>query len=126
VPIPWEQNGPSLGFGPGRPWLPQPEAWSELSVEAQQGVAGSTLELYRAALRLRRELLRGETMEWLTSPARTLVFRRDTPDGASVVCVVNLGATPVPLPAYDEVLLTSAPLDGDGLPPDTAAWVRVS
>jgi alpha-glucosidase len=43
-----------------------------------------------------------------------------------VVCVVNLGATPVPLPAYDEVLLTSAPLDGDGLPPDTAAWVRVS
>jgi alpha-glucosidase len=126
VPIPWEKGGPSLGFGPGRPWLPQPEAWSELSVEAQQGVAGSTLELYRAALRLRRELLRGETMEWLTSPARTLVFRRDTPDGASVVCVVNLGATPVPLPAYDEVLLTSAPLDSDGLPPDTAAWVRVS
>src|SRR3712207_8865256 len=38
------------------PWLPMPASFGELSAEAQDGVEGSTLELYRAALRLRREL----------------------------------------------------------------------
>ena len=51
VPIPWAKDGPSLGFGDGDPWLPQPASWSDLSVEAQVGVEGSTLELYRSALR---------------------------------------------------------------------------
>ena len=54
VPIPWTRTGPSLGFGTGGPWLPQPDSWTDLSVEAQQGVAGSVLELYRTALALRR------------------------------------------------------------------------
>ena len=40
VPIPWTRSGPSLGFGSGAPWLPQPPSWSELSVEAQQGGRG--------------------------------------------------------------------------------------
>jgi hypothetical protein len=35
----------------------------------------------------------------------------------------HLGAAPVPLPAHREVLLTSGPLTGGGLPPDTAAWL---
>ena len=48
VPIPWTREGPSLGFGSGPPWLPPPSSWSELSVEAQDGVDGSTLELYRS------------------------------------------------------------------------------
>ena len=29
VPIPWTRQGPSLGFGGGPPWLPQPTSWSE-------------------------------------------------------------------------------------------------
>ena len=41
-------------------------------------------------------------------------------------CVVNLGSEPVDLPAYDEVLLASQPLDGDRLPGDAAAWLRLS
>ena len=40
VPIPWTSDGPSLGFGTGAPWLPQPADWAELSVEAEQGVGG--------------------------------------------------------------------------------------
>jgi alpha-glucosidase len=125
VPIPWEKDGPSLGFGPGRPWLPQPESWSALSVGAQDRDPGSTLELYRTALRLRRELLPGEEMQWLESPAGSLAFRRPSPGGA-VVCVVNVRADAVALPAHDEVLLTSVPLTGDALPADAAAWLRVS
>ena len=52
VPIPWTADGPSLGFGPGgTPWLPQPESYRALAVDQQVGVPGSTLQLYRAALR---------------------------------------------------------------------------
>lgn len=47
VPMPWTHDGPSLGFGPGdHPWLPQPEAYAGLAVDQQDGVEGSTLELY--------------------------------------------------------------------------------
>jgi len=125
VPVPWEPAGPSLGFGSGRPWLPQPSDWADLSVQAQQGADGSTLELYRSALRLRRELLAGGELEWLDSPAGSLVFRRRTPAGA-VVCAVNLDAQAIDLPTYDRVLLSSVPLDGghpQRLPGDVAVWL---
>jgi alpha-glucosidase len=123
VPVPWKTDGPSLGFGSGSPWLPQPPGWADLSVQAQQGVDGSTLELYRAAVRLRRELRGGGVLEWLDSPADSLVFRRRTRHG-QVLCAVNLGTEPVDLPTYERVLLSSVPLDGDGrLPGNAAAWL---
>ena len=130
VPIPWTRTGPSYGFGDGDPWLPQPASWSDLSVEAQAGVDGSVLELYRSALRLRRgEAAFGDgALRWLESPPDVLLFERTGGEGsdAPVVCAVNIGADAVPLPAYDEVLLTSAPLTSDGeLPADTSVWLRV-
>jgi alpha-glucosidase len=126
VPIPWSTDGPSLGFGAGDPWLPQPKTWSDLSVEAQDGVDGSTLELYRSALGHRRAntALGDGSLRWLDGPQDALFFERA--DGESrLVCAVNLGSDPVPLPSYDEVLLASGPLDRDGrLPSDTAVWLR--
>ena len=74
VPVPWTTDGPSLGFGPGEPWLPQPSAWSAISVQAQSGVAGSTLGLYREALAFRRSNLLGFDLEWLDSPAGSLAL----------------------------------------------------
>jgi alpha-glucosidase len=128
VPIPWTRSGPSLGFGSGSPWLPQPAGWGELSVEAQQGAEGSTWELYRASLALRHEepAFGDGQLRWLDSPPSTLAFeRRDDAGGSRVVCVVNLATTPVPLSPYGEVVLASGPLATDGaLPPDTAAWLR--
>lgn len=124
VPIPWETSGPSLGFGAGPGWLPQPEHWSQLSVAAQSGVDGSTLELYRAALHLRHGL-RGETLEWLDSADDVLAFRRESDGVGAVVCVVNLGAGPTALPS-GELLLTSDQLADGALPADAAAWVRVT
>ena len=128
VPVPWERTGPSLGFGSGAPWLPQPADWGARSVQAQQGVDGSTLELYRSALRLRRELLGsgGGDLEWLDSPAGSLVFRRRTPAG-EVLCAVNLDRQEIDLPTYGRVLLSSIPVDGDHplqLPGDAAVWLR--
>jgi len=56
VPLPWASNAPGFGFSPtGKTWLPQPPEWSGYAVDAQDRVPGSTLELYRHALRLRRE-----------------------------------------------------------------------
>ena len=37
-----------------QPWLPQPDAYADLAVDQQEGVAGSTLELYRTLLEHRR------------------------------------------------------------------------
>jgi alpha-glucosidase len=124
VPLPWTASGPSLGFGDAAGWLPQPTDWSALSVEVQQGDPGSMLTLYRAALRLRRELPAlgagaGDDVGWLELGDDVVAFSREP----AFVCVVNTGSTPVPLPA-GELLLASGPLTGADLPADTAAWVR--
>ncbi|CCK28722.1 alpha,alpha-phosphotrehalase [Streptomyces davaonensis JCM 4913] len=120
VPLPWTVDGPSYGFGAGGAWLPQPEWFGPYSVEAQEGVEESTLELYRRALRLRRKLLEGETLTWAEeTPAGVLGFARS--DGWR--CVANLSGAPVPLPP-GEVVLSSAPLEPDGrLGADTTAWL---
>ncbi|MEV5339591.1 glycoside hydrolase family 13 protein [Streptomyces sp. NPDC052676] len=120
VPLPWTTTGPSYGFGPGGAWLPQPESFARYAVEAQDGVEGSTLELYRSALKLRRKLLDGEELTWLEDvPEGVLAFART--DGWR--CLANLSGEPVPLPP-GELLISSAPLADDGvLPPDTTVWL---
>ncbi len=125
VPVPWTTDGPSLGFGPGEPWLPQPSAWSAISVQAQSGVAGSTLGLYREALAFRRSNLLGFDLEWLDSPAGSLAFRRRTTSGGEVVCVANTGSDAVAVPGHDAVVLASEPLHDGRLPADAAAWLRL-
>lgn len=119
VPLPWTTGGPSYGFGAGGAWLPQPPDFASYAVQAQDGVEGSTLELYRTALRLRRKLLDGESLTWADDvPAGVLQFdRTDT-----WRCVANLSGTTVDLPA-GEVLLSSAPLDDGRRGPDTTVWL---
>ncbi|MFD0250231.1 glycoside hydrolase family 13 protein [Streptomyces sp. NPDC127113] len=119
VPLPWTTEGPSYGFGAGAAWLPQPPVFSAYSVQAQDGVADSTLELYRTALRLRRKLLDGESLTWSDDvPAGVLQFDRTD----RWRCVTNLTGAAVDLPA-GEVMLSSSPLDGGRLGPDTTVWL---
>ncbi|MFE1024622.1 glycoside hydrolase family 13 protein [Streptomyces sp. NPDC058818] len=121
VPLPWTTGGPSYGFGAGAAWLPQPPDFASYAVQAQDGVAGSTLELYRTALRLRRKLLDGESLTWADDvPAGVLRFDRSD----RWRCVTNLSGTTVDLPA-GEVLLSSAPLDDGRLGPDTTVWLAL-
>ncbi|MBI0382276.1 DUF3459 domain-containing protein, partial [Streptomyces albiflaviniger] len=123
VPLPWTRSGDSYGFGPGGSWLPQPDAWSELSVEAQTGDPGSTLELYRDALALRRELpgLGDGPMSWLEAPAGVLALSRP-----GLVCTLNTLGEEVELPVPGRALLSSAPLAYKAgtvcIPPDSCAW----
>jgi len=141
VPLPWARTGTDFGFSltdggtrPSAPWLPQPPEWgkysvesqrADYSVESQRADEHSFLNLYRAALRLRRDhpaLGRG-TLRWLD---------RDGPESPGLLCfgrepgfvlAVNFGPAPVPLPAHREILLASEPVTGGRLPPDTAAWL---
>jgi alpha-glucosidase len=124
VPIPWSGTAPPFGFGPpgSVPWLPQPPAWRERTAETETGDPSSFLELYRAALRLRREHLgfRGGGMAWLPAPRSVLRF--DRPGGFEVI--VNLGSDPIELPTGRPILLASCPLPEDGrLPGDSAVWL---
>ncbi len=118
VPLPWSRRGESYGFSSGRAWLPQPAVFGPLSVEAQDGTEGSTLELYRTALRLRRKLLGDESLTWLSAPDDVLHFTRSS----GWQCVTNLSARTVALPPGD-VVLTSSETSGSQLPPDTTAWL---
>ncbi len=123
VPIPWSGVEAPFGFGPrgSKPWLPQPPEWGRMTAQHQSGTPGSTLELYRAALRLRREQpsFRGETLRWLDAPEGVLAFER----GPDLRCAVNLSAEPFSLPRNWGVLLASDRLDGGKLPSDTTVWL---
>ncbi|MFC6354506.1 glycoside hydrolase family 13 protein [Luethyella okanaganae] len=120
VPIPWESSAPSYGFGPtSNSWLPQPAEWARLARDAQQGVSGSTLELYTLALALRHEHALGTgTLEWLSDFGDDVVAFRN----GAVTIVANVGAAPVELPE-GTVVLTSEKLQGRALPHDTTAWL---
>lgn len=120
VPMPWTIDGPAFGFGSDEPWLPMPDEFGSMSADAQAGVEGSVLELYRSALALRRDhLVADEDLEFLDAEDGVFAIRR----GSGVRCVVNMGAEPVTIDG--EVLLSSGPLTADGaLPSDTAVWLR--
>ena len=114
VPLPWENGPPGFGFTAGTPWLPIPDEWSELTVEAQAERDDSTLSLYRRALAARPT----GAFAWRESPPGTLVFER----GSGLVCAVNVDGAPLELPA-GELALASRPLRDRALPVDAAAWV---
>ncbi len=126
VPLPWSGTKPPYGFTPegatGTPWLPQPDDWATLTVEAEARDRDSMLSLYRTALSIRRShpALGDGTLTWIESPADVLAFSR----GLGFVSVTNLSHTPVELPTYTRLLLASTPLDGGLLPPDSTAWLR--
>ncbi|HEX4015327.1 MAG TPA: alpha-amylase family glycosyl hydrolase, partial [Frankiaceae bacterium] len=127
VPIPWSGGAAPYGFSPPATttWLPQPADWAPLSVAAQTGREGSTLELYRAALALRRTepAFTDNGFRWLPSPDGVLRFERGTAD-CRLECWVNFSAAALPLPAAD-VVLTSRSVEATGLlSAETGVWLR--
>ena len=129
VPLPWSGAEPPFGYSPedahAEPWLPQPAGWKDLTPEAQAGDSGSMLELYRAALRIRRaqSALGDGELTWESEPDATVQsFTRVAPDFR---CVVNFGSESVELPEYREVLLSSVPLEDGRLPGDAAVWLAI-
>ena len=121
VPMPWSASGPSFGFGPGGSHLPQPEWFKEVNVEAQSGVEGSTLELYRAALKLRRSLQSTEKLTWVKHWFNSSVIDFKRPNGWR--SITNFGDKPIKLPK-GKVLLSSSPIIGGKLAGNATAWLQ--
>ena len=121
VPIPWESDSPSYGFSPtGASWLPQPSDWGPVARDAQVGVPGSTLELYRIALGLRAEHDLGfGSVEWLAGYGEGVVALRN----GQITVIANTSDVAVELQA-GEVLLASIDLRGAALPADATVWIR--
>jgi alpha-glucosidase len=126
VPLPWSGDARPFGFSPdgaaGRPWLTQPAHWAELTVERQAADPGSMLQLYRAALRVRRDEpgLGDGPLAWIPTVPDVLAFAR----GDHFLSVTNLSSDPLPLPPQTAVLLASADVSDGHLPPDATAWLR--
>lgn len=121
VPIPWEAHSPAYGFSPtGRSWLPQPAAWVRYSADVQHDVPGSTLEMYREALAMRRQhdLGFGE-LTWLRADSSMLGFRV-----GDITVWTNFSDDHVPLP-QGKVVMASGDVTGS-LPPDTTVWTTAS
>lgn len=121
VPLPWAGATPPFDFSANPDtWLPIPPEWAALTIERQLDDDASTLTFFRKAIELRRSRTEfdAQSIEWLASPTDTLVFRVS----GGLVCALNAGRRPMPLPA-GELLLTSGGPVGGKLPPNTAAWV---
>ncbi len=128
VPVPWSGIHPPFGFSPEQataaPWLPQPQSWARRTAAGQDTDPNSMLTLYRQALRLRRAqpALLTLGLDWFDAGEGALAFRR----GPDFACVINLGDTPLALPAGATLLLASGPLLDGQLPTETGAWLRLA
>jgi alpha-glucosidase len=130
VPLPWKTDlTGGFGFSTNemleldQAWLPQSPWMGNFSAESQDGVAGSTLTMYRQALALRKleEGLGDGPMSWIDAGQEVVAFSRL----GNFACYINFGAA-IEIPAGANVLISSGPLEGDLLPTDTAVWLRTS
>ena len=125
VPLPWEAGvSAANGFNStGKAWLPQPEIYADYSRDQQEGVAGSTLELYKHALKLRRELQLGEgSFEWVPEfvGESSLGFRN-----GEILVIHNFGHTPIEIPAGEIVASSLEGMtSGHALAADQTVWIK--
>ena len=126
VPLPWAGAHRPFGFSPAgagaTPWLTQPDHWADLTVARQESDPDSTLNLYRAALRIRHAdtALGDGPLTWIPSDPEVLAFER----GPGFLNVTNLSSVAIPLPPHAAVLLASSDVSDGLLPPDATVWLR--
>ena len=123
VPLPWEAGvGSANGFNQtGKAWIPQPEIYAEYSRDQQEGVEGSTLEMYKHALKLRKELGLGHgSFDWVPE------YTNDSALGyrnGDVLVIHNFGSNPIELPA-GKVIASSRNGVSVELEPNQTVWLQ--
>jgi len=125
VPLPWEAGaGGANGFNTtGKSWLPQPEIYADYSRDRQDGVEGSTLELYKHALKQRKQLHLGEgSFEW--APEFVSEDSLGFVNG-EILVIHNFGHSPIALPA-GEIIASSIEgmTPGHALVADQTVWLK--
>ena len=123
VPLPWEAGaGAANGFNEtGKSWIPQPEIYAEYSRDQQEGVEGSTLEMYKHALRLRKELGLGHgSFDWVAeyTNSTALGYRN-----GSVLVIHNFGSEAIELPS-GKIIASSKNGASVGIEPDQTVWLQ--
>ena len=126
VPLPWEANGgPSFGFNTtGKSWLPAPASFKRYARDVQEGVAGSTLELYKRLIKERKEFALGSG-EFRFAPEyssdSTLSYINN-----GVLVISNFGPDSVNVPAGKLLVTTQHDLTVEGvLEHDQTAWIKL-
>lgn len=124
VPIPWESDQPAFGFSAsGKSWLPQPQSYGDYSRDLQVGVAGSTLELYKALLSNRKKFALGHgDFAWSDDHSG------DTSLGyvnSGILVLANFDGEDIPLPSGEILLSTQNDLNTGLLEHDQVVWIKL-
>jgi alpha-glucosidase len=132
VPIPWSGDAPPYGFSTGTPWLPQPTDWAGLTAAAQEADPGSTLSLYRRALRIRREspVMGDGELIWRES-GNDAVLAIERPGDGAVLVLLNVSDSETLVELDGEVLLSTGVTEYDDggalvLAPDSCTWLALT
>ncbi len=126
VPLPWEAGvGEANGFNTtGKSWLPQPANYRVFSRDLQEGIAGSTLELYKRLLKVRKaEGLGSGAMRWASEyqDDHTLAYINN-----GVLVIANFGGDAFALPQGELLVTTQHDLSIEGiLEHDQVAWIKL-
>jgi alpha-glucosidase len=125
VPLPWEAGvNQSNGFSTtGAAWLPQPDIYKNYSRDLQEGVSGSTLEMYKAALKLRNELDLGQgSFEWVEDLCNqdVLTFRNN-----GILVIHNFGETSIERPAGKELISSTTDSEQNLVLPHETKWLKL-
>jgi alpha-glucosidase len=123
VPLPWEAGAnESNGFSStGKAWLPQPDIYKNYSRDIQEGVTGSTLEMYKQALDIRQELDLGQgSFEWAKElcSSNVLAFRNK-----EILVIHNFGSESI---AYgdEEHLISSLDQGAGKVRTNETVWLK--
>ncbi|MDJ0317508.1 alpha-amylase family glycosyl hydrolase [Arthrobacter antibioticus] len=134
IPLPWTQS-PAQNHGftlkeqttaqPAEPWLPVPPHWGVHAVELQQQDPGSTLNLTKRCLSIRRKLwahgvfTTNDGGHWRVDPGNLLICERND----QFLVAIAMGTEAASLPP-GTVLFSAVPLlDAGWLQPNNAAWI---
>ena len=126
VPLPWvSKANESNGFSStGQSWLPQPSSYARYARDLQDGVAGSTLEVYKRVLKVRKQFNLGAgNFKWAPEfmDETTLAFINN-----GVLVLSNFEGDPVVIPAGEILATTQADLTIEGeLEHDQTVWIKL-
>ena len=113
--MPWSGDKAPFGFTTGKPWLPLQDSWKEFTVENELRDQNSSLNLYRNALKLRKQHFVGSGEITWTHADGLLGYKR-----GNIEVLINISENAQPI--NGEVLLSSHPVK-DSLPTKAAVWL---
>ncbi|MDB5575435.1 MAG: aglA [Bradyrhizobium sp.] len=117
TPMQWDAT-PYAGFSASPPWLPLPDDFVHENVVNLEADALSILSLYKALIRLRKqlpELIEGDYLP-IAADGDLLIYRRRS-NGQAITVALNLGAEPILVAnaiGLDGEILLSTFLDREG------------